>query len=216
MKKAFFKILVCMVLGAMTTSCVWSDDEIPNVSPDTEMICAPATDTHYSAYCIDSHGSRLSTLAPYIYIDEASEESSVVDAYCVGDYLEMSIVPLSASYYTENGINFVRETYKVALFFDTYVVRYYFVVVLPRVYSSECKHYNPSFELIDYQTKELGDEEDGDKLYFCTEATITLRAHQGEKTFDFVKTVKLRQEYVDVIINIGINPDFDGENNTEV
>ena len=214
--KGIFKILVCLVLGTMATSCFFTDEEIVSIAPETPVLCEPANETHYSVYYQGSGKARLSTLAPYIYEDESKEESDIVDAYCVGDYLYMYENQQDAKFYTKDGINFLEETYKVSLFFDTYIVRYYFVVVLPEVCSPECKHYSPSFEFIDCVTKELGDEEMDGKLYFCTEATVTLRVHQGEEVFDFVKTVKLRQEYVDVTINIGINPGFEGENNTEI
>ena len=214
--KGIFKILVCLVLGTMTTSCFFTDEEIVSIAPDTPVLCEPANETHYSVYYQGSGNARLSTLAPYIYEDESKEESDIVDAYCVGDYLYMYENQQDAKFYTKDGINFLKESYKVSLLFDTYIVRYHFVVVLPRVCSPECKHYEPSFEFVDCVTKELGDEEMDGKLYYCTEATVTLRARQGEEVFDFVKTVKLRQEYVDVTINIGINPGFEGENNTEI
>lgn len=214
--KGIFKILVCLVLGTMATSCFFTDEEIVSIAPDTPVLCEPANETHYSVYYQGSGNARLSTLAPYIYEDESKEESDIVDAYCVGDYLYMYENQQDAKFYTKDGINFLEETYKVSLFFDTYIVRYHFVVVLPSVCSPECKHYSPSFEFVDCVTKELGDEEMDGKLYYCTEATVTLRVRQGEEVFDFVKTVKLRQEYVDVTINIGINPGFEGENNTEI
>ena len=214
--KGIFKILVCLVLGTMATSCFFTDEEIVSIAPETPVLCEPANETHYSVYYQGSGKARLSTLAPYIYEDESKEESDIVDAYCVGDYLEMYVSSQGGEYYTSDGINFLKESYKVSLLFDTYIVRYHFVVVLPRVCSPECKHYEPSFEFVDCVTKELGDEEMDGKLYYCTEATVTLRARQGEEVFDFVKTVKLRQEYVDVTINIGINPGFDGEHNSEI
>ena len=213
--KRIIKIMVCLVLGAITTSCLFGEEILLNSTSDA-IFCEPATETHYTVYCAGTKGSRISTLAPYIYEAESHEENNVVDAFRVGDYLYMYDNPHAAKFYTVDGINLMEKNYKVSLFFDTYVVRYHFVVVLPEVCSPECKHYEPTFEFVDCVTKVLGDEDFNGKLYYCTEATVTLRVYQGEEVFDFVKTVKLRQEYVDVSFDVTIDSGFDGNNNNEV
>ena len=216
--KTMLKILVCSILGIMATSCILIDDEgyVNNIPSDAVVSCEPASETHYSAYYTKSNGTRNSTLAPYIYEKEDEEESDVVDAYRVGDFIELNVLPKYVNYYQVDGFSFTEETYRVSLMFDTYIVRYYFVVVLPKLCAEDCMHYVPTFELIDYKTKVLGEEIHGDKDYYCTEATFTLRAYQGEKVFDFTKTVKLRQEMVNVSFDIIIDSGYDGEESTEV
>jgi hypothetical protein len=213
--KRIINILVCLALGAITTSCLFTEKDLVSTASDT-IFCEPANETHYMVYSVETKGHKNSTLVPYVYEDKTKYENNVIDTHCVGDYLFMTNNIMSTTHYTTDGINFSEKTYKISLFFDTYIVSYYFVVVLPKTYSTECKHFEPTFEFVDCVTKELGDEEFNGKLYCCTEATITLRAHQGEKVFDFVKTVKLGQEYIDVPFNIKINNDYDDQNVTKI
>ena len=210
--------LVCLIPGILTTSCLIIEDKtyVYDVPSDDVIFCEPANETHYSVYSITPNKTKTSSLIPYICDDKDAKAVEVIEVCGSGDYIDNGVVVESAKYYKSDGFDLVKKTYKVSLFFDTYIIPYYFVVDLPKRVSQECRHYEPSFELIDCQIKRLGEEIDGDKLYECSEATITLRAYQGEKMFDFVKTVKLRQELVSVSFDITISSGYEGDDSVNI
>ena len=109
--------MVCLVLGAITTSCLFGEEILLNSTSDA-IFCEPATETHYTVYCAGTKGSRISTLAPYIYEAESHEENNVVDAFRVGDYLYMYDNPHAAKFYTVDGINLMEITLQTFAYND--------------------------------------------------------------------------------------------------
>ena len=206
-----------MMLGILTTGCVVDcEEENLTVSSDYAVTCQPANDTHYSVCATSIGGTKVSALAPYIYESAYSKNYEVVNAAGIGEYSYNWLSVISTRHYVENGFSLVQYECCLDLCYTSFIGSYEFVITLPKNWTPESSCYEPSFEVADTAIKELGEETDGDNTYYCSEVTVTLKAHQGEKVFDFIKTFKVRQPMVTVSFDIVIDSGFDGDNNTQM
>ena len=203
-----------MALGVILAGCNQETliDGSLNIPEDAKLMYQSDNDTHYSIYYITESGSQVSASVPYIYENENHIAYEVIDAIGTGSYRHMTVSRRFIRQFQDRCFNFIEEECRVVLDFKDLCINYNFTHLSPTVTYKDNTCYHPSFELIDYSLTEIGEETCDDNRYLCTELKTVLRAYQGEKVFDFVKTVKIRQKLCNISFDVGVNPWYGKEN----
>ena len=199
MKKNFI-FAVCVVLGAMTTGCSWDNlvEDSEYVPVGTSLVCEPLNDTHYLISYYDSSGIIKSTALPYTHESENNLDYEVIKTHITDTLKRTRVTRESCEFFEQDGFNCVKMNYVVCMEFADYNVDYCFTAILPASYSTVYANYEPTFKVEEYHLTDLKDVKEGENEYFCSELDILFRVSQGEKCFDFVKTVQIQEKKIPI------------------
>lgn len=202
MKKLLF--FVCLVLGAIT-SCYRTDQTVEyelGFSSGYE----PITDSTYRSWII-LNGKEFSTFVDYV----ALRDTNCVIVKKTQQDDDMKLEKRKVDTYLEDGLLIETFEHYVVLRKDGLEVCCVFESFEPHCNAGTFPVMSSSFDVVNFEIKELPDEIIGEKQYYCREVLLVLELEQGEKKWmvdQSMKVIEEKQE-IELIPTIG---DWNDEN----
>ncbi len=194
MKKIFI-IFACVMLGVMTSSCVYIEREQDTEYHGPMSACEPLNDTHYLSWFINYNGDKVETEIPYIVVSENNLDYEVVEA----DVTDLQYNDVKVKRWSRDGVNqgkfaISNIEYIFNIICDSMTISYSFMVEEHVCIYGIFPVWEPCFDILQYQVTDMGIEDVDNKSYHCFEINILLKVTHGDKTFEVPKTVKVIEQ----------------------
>ena len=205
MRKYLF-LIAFLVLGTMISSCSSTETIVDQAYYDSLRACEPQSETHYLSWFTNYRGEVLSTSIPYICPNEENTEYEVFENDSNVVFKDMTIHKIATNYSIVDDVEIIEFKYKVVLRFNNFKSTYYFNSEEHQSVYGLFPLYEPEFELVKCDIKNLGISEEGDKHYDFTSVELLLTIKQGEMVFELPKLLVVK----DRRFPIEFNPSVDG------
>ena len=203
MRKLLF--LVCLVLGTMISSCSFVETIKDQEYYDQLCSCEPETDTHYLSWFTTYRGEKYSTSIPYITENKKNSEYEVIENRADVIFKDVSVISLANNYQTKGNIGITSFEWMYHVKFNNFTTIYYFNTEEHQTLYGIFPLYEPNFELIKCDINNLGIIEEGDKAYEYVKVSLLLKVTQGEKVFNFPKTIMVKERRYPIEFNPSVD-----------
>lgn len=191
--KNFTLFFVCLVLGTMMSSCVFDENTKDQEYYDNLRACEPESETYYLSWFTTYRGEKLSTSIPYITEHEKNSDYEVIEKGTDVTFHDVSIMNLADNYTTQENVDVVSFECRYNVNFNNFTATYYFNTEVHQTLYGTFPSYEPNFELTKCEINNLGIIEEGDKAYEYVKVDLLLKVTQGEKVFNFPKTIMVKE-----------------------